>query len=129
MPNKVSDGSEQGANILFTRLVRCELEGEVIFVTGQSNNYRRNGALTLAYARELRDQLSAILARIDAAPVFDGIDLQLAGEAVTFSLKSGGLPVASGSVTRDVAERALAWLGEHFDPTGGKVVPMKRRGG
>lgn len=126
MPNKISDGSEQGADILFTRLVRCELEGEVIFITGQSNNYRRNGAITLAYARELRDQLSAILARLDAAPVFDGIKLALAGDAVTFTLQASGQAVAQGSVTRGVAQEALAWLGEHFDPPN-NVVPIGKR--
>ncbi len=133
MKKAISDGTEHGAHVLFNKLVRCEREGSVFFVGAQSNNYRRTGAMTLEYTRELVAKLTALLIEHDrelgtTGPAFNDIRLTAACEAIRFELIRDGYPIMAGSVTIDLAKKAKAFLDGQFSPPDKKVVPIRQKG-
>ncbi len=132
MRKRISDGSEHGAHVLFTQLIRCEREGSVFYVGARSNNYQRAGAMTLDYTRELVAKLSALLADHDrelgiTVPAIDDIALSPCGDLIHFELRTEGKSVGAGAVTRAVAMKAKGFLDQTFPPEG-NVVRIRGKG-
>lgn len=128
MPKKVSDGTEHCAHVLFTELVVCKREGAVFYAGGRSKDYERCGAMTEEYARELHRKLGEEIASLDAErglamPAIDDISLAETEGLIEFDLKSGGVTVGKGRVTKTVGKKAKKFLDDLFRPD--NVVRLK----
>lgn len=127
----VSDGTEHDAHVLFTELVRCELVDGVVYVTGQSNNYRRNGAMTLAYTKALYLALGRCLAEAEGETGIEVEDVSLrppkkpGGDVEFVLMDARGDPIVRGLVSSDAAIKAQRAVGEML--SGPIVVGLKQR--
>lgn len=122
---KTSDGTEHGAHVLFTQLIRCELDHGVVYVTGRSNNYERSGAMTIEYTKLLYQALGRCLAEagIDTGVVIEGVEIKTEGDKLHFVLKDKVGPCARGVATIGAVQQAVTMAAEAM--SGRKVVRLK----